>query len=129
MFELFRAATTPRAGHAADENLNREEIRARLAALDKSLATIEFALDGTILRANANFLAVMGYELAEIAGQKHTMFVDPSEIDSAPYQEFWAALRRGQFQSAEYRRVAKGGREVWIQATYNPVLDRLGRPV
>jgi methyl-accepting chemotaxis protein len=124
MFGLFGAA----AG-GEGRSMRRNEIKAKLAALDKSLATIEFAMDGTILHANANFLAAMGYGLAEIAGQKHAMFIDPSEVDGAAYREFWAALRQGQFQSAEYRRFAKGGREVWIQATYNPVLDRSGRPV
>ncbi|KAA2237061.1 PAS domain S-box protein [Salinarimonas soli] len=109
--------------------MSRREINSRLAALDKSLATIEFAMDGRILHANANFLAAMGYELAEIVGQKHAIFVDPAEVDGEGYREFWAALRRGQFQSAEYRRLAKGGREVWIQATYNPILDGAGRPV
>jgi methyl-accepting chemotaxis protein len=124
MFGLFGVATGDQG-----RSLSRQEIKAKLAALDKSLATIEFAMDGTILHANANFLAAMGYGLTEIVGQKHAMFVDPSEVDGVVYREFWTALRQGQFQSAEYRRLAKGGREVWIQATYNPVLDRSGRPV
>ncbi|WP_240539971.1 methyl-accepting chemotaxis protein [Salinarimonas soli] len=124
MFGLFGAATGSKG-----RSMSRREINSRLAALDKSLATIEFAMDGRILHANANFLAAMGYELAEIVGQKHAIFVDPAEVDGEGYREFWAALRRGQFQSAEYRRLAKGGREVWIQATYNPILDGAGRPV
>lgn len=99
----------------------------RLAALDKSQAIIEFAVDGTILDANQNFLDAMGYSLAEIRGRHHSLFVDPAEARSQAYRDFWATLARGEFQAAEYRRLAKGGREVWIQATYNPVLDWRGR--
>ncbi|MCJ2093556.1 PAS domain S-box protein [Methylobacterium sp. J-072] len=102
--------------------------RAKLAALSRSLATIEFALDGTILDANANFLAVMGYTLAEIRGRHHSLFVDPAEREGEAYRLFWDGLRRGAFQTAEYKRIGKDGREVWIQATYNPVLDRAGKP-
>ncbi|TXN06005.1 MULTISPECIES: methyl-accepting chemotaxis protein [unclassified Methylobacterium] len=101
---------------------------AKLAALSRSLATIEFALDGTILDANANFLAVMDYSLAEIRGRHHGLFVDPAEREGEAYRLFWDKLRLGTYQTAEYKRIAKGGREVWIQASYNPVLDRAGRP-
>jgi PAS domain S-box-containing protein len=107
----------------------KREIAAKLGALDKSLATIEFAMDGTILDANDNFLAAMGYGLDEVVGRHHRMFMDPREAEEPAYAAFWAALRGGQYQAAEYRRFAKGGREVWIQATYNPILDRSGRPV
>ncbi|CAO3406103.1 methyl-accepting chemotaxis protein [Azospirillum largimobile] len=100
---------------------------ALLSALDRSLATIEFSLDGKILNANPNFLAVMGYSLPEIVGRHHRMFVDPAEHASPAYQEFWDRLRRGEFQRAQYRRIAKNGREVWIEATYNPILDATGR--
>ena len=102
---------------------------AKLAALDRSQAVIEFDLDGTVLDANANFLKVVGYTLDEIKGRKHAMFVDPDERGSPAYEGFWAALRRGEFQQAEYRRIGKDDREIWIQATYNPVLDRRGRPI
>ena len=105
------------------------EQHAKLAALNRSLATIEFALDGTILDANANFLADMGYTLEEIRGRHHGLFVEPAHRDSETYRQFWDALRRGEFQTAEYKRLAKGGREVWIQASYNPVLDKAGKPV
>ncbi|HYC01996.1 MAG TPA: PAS domain-containing methyl-accepting chemotaxis protein [Azospirillaceae bacterium] len=104
------------------------ERQGRIAAIDRSQAVIEFDLDGTILDANANFLDAMGYAPEEVRGRHHRMFVDPAEVDSAEYRTFWEALRRGEFQAAEYRRLAKGGREVWIQATYNPILDPLGRP-
>ncbi|MCJ2016934.1 PAS domain S-box protein [Methylobacterium sp. E-065] len=102
---------------------------AKLDALDRSQAVIEFRPDGTILTANANFLAAMGYTLPEVQGQHHGMFVEPRYRDSVEYRNFWDALRRGTFQSAEFKRLAKGGRAVWIQASYNPVLDRAGRVV
>jgi methyl-accepting chemotaxis protein len=102
---------------------------ARLLSLDRSLATIEFAMDGTVLDANANFLALMGYEIGEVRGKHHRMFVDPVNAESEAYKVFWQDLRQGRFQSAEYKRIGRGGREVWIQATYNPILDRHGRPL
>ena len=98
-------------------------------SLDRSLATIEFAMDGTVLDANANFLALMGYEMAEVRGRHHRMFVDPVSAESDAYRIFWQDLKRGQFQSAEYKRIGRGGREVWIRATYNPILDRRGHPL
>ncbi|CAA2158419.1 Biofilm dispersion protein BdlA [Methylobacterium brachiatum] len=102
---------------------------AKLDALDRSQAVIEFRPDGTILTANANFLTAMGYTLPEVQGQHHGMFVESTYRDSAEYRAFWEALRRGTYQSAEFKRVAKGGRPVWIQASYNPVLDRAGRVI
>ncbi len=104
-------------------------LRSQLAALDKSQAVIEFDLDGTIVTANRNFLDAMGYRLDEVQGQHHRMFVDPAEAASPAYAQFWADLRAGHFKAAEYRRFAKGGKEIWIQASYNPVLDADGRPV
>ncbi|MFG3597579.1 PAS domain-containing protein [Bradyrhizobium sp. RDI18] len=97
-------------------------------ALGRSQAVIEFGMDGTILTANNNFLKALGYSLGEIKGKHHSMFVDPSQRDSAAYRDFWTALKRGEYQAAEYRRIGKGGKEVWIQATYNPVLDGSGKP-
>ena len=102
---------------------------AMLTALNRSQAVIEFKPDGTILTANQNFLHALGYSLAEIQGKHHSMFVAPEERDSAAYRSFWEALRHGEFQAAEFRRVAKGGREIWIEASYNPVLDATGKPV
>jgi methyl-accepting chemotaxis protein len=99
---------------------------ALMAAIDRSLAMIRFKMDGTILDANENFLRVMGYTLAEVQGKHHRIFVEPVYAASAEYQDFWAKLRRGEFDSAEYKRIGKGGREVWIQATYNPVFDSSG---
>jgi methyl-accepting chemotaxis protein len=102
---------------------------AQVAAIGKSQAVIEFNLDGTIITANQNFLDAMGYRLDEIQGKHHSMFVEPGERDSADYRSFWANLNRGEFQAAEYKRVAKGGREIWIQASYNPIFDKGGKPV
>jgi len=99
-----------------------------LAALDRSNATIEFQMDGTIITANANFLKAMGYTLDEVKGQHHRMFVDPEERNSSEYKEFWAALNRGEFFAREFKRFGKGGKEVWIEASYNPVLDGSGKP-
>ena len=104
------------------------ELDAKLAALGKSQAVIEFAVDGTIIWANENFLGAMGYTLAEIQGQHHRMFVEPAERESAAYREFWQRLGRGEYQTATYKRLGKGGREIWIQASYNPILDPSGRP-
>ncbi len=105
------------------------DLEAKSAALSRSQAIIEFTLDGTVITANDNFLGAMGYELKEIVGKHHAMFCDPAFAGSAEYKEFWAALRAGKYQSAAYRRIAKGGREIWIQASYNPVFDRSGKPV
>jgi methyl-accepting chemotaxis protein len=101
----------------------------KISAINRAQAVIEFKLDGTIVTANENFLDAIGYSLQEIQGRHHSMFVSPSERDSAAYREFWAALNRGQYQAAEYKRIGKGGKEVWILASYNPVLDGNGNPV
>ncbi len=104
------------------------EMTSKIEALDKSQATIEFNMDGTIITANDNFLGAIGYRLDEIQGQHHRMFVDPEYGNSREYADFWAKLNRGEFESAEYKRFAKGGREIWIQASYNPVCDANGKP-
>ena len=106
----------------------RSEIQAKLKALDKSQAVIEFHVDGKIITGNENFLKVLGYELAEIQGRHHSMFVDPGYEASAEYHQFWAALNRGEYQSGDFRRRGKNNKEVWIQASYNPILGRNGRP-
>ncbi|MCB1476498.1 MAG: PAS domain-containing methyl-accepting chemotaxis protein [Rhodobiaceae bacterium] len=111
-----------------DRKMREAENAGKMEAISRSQAVIEFNLDGTIITANTNFLSAMGYTLEEVAGKHHSMFVDPLEADSAAYQGFWASLREGKYHSAEYRRLAKGGREVWIQATYNAILDQNGRP-
>jgi methyl-accepting chemotaxis protein len=101
---------------------------AQAAAISKSQAVIEFNMDGTIITANKNFLDALGYQLEEIKGKHHSMFVPPAVRDSADYRTFWANLNRGEYQAAEYKRIAKGGREIWIQASYNPIFDRGGKP-
>ena len=99
-----------------------------LAAVDRAMGRIEFAMDGTITDANANFLALVGYTLDEVRGRPHATFMPPEQRESPEYKAFWDALRRGEFQASEFRRIAKDGRPIWIQASYNPILDRGGRP-
>ncbi len=108
--------------------LHQAELEAQVAALHRVQAVIEFALDGTILTANANFLQALGYSLDEVRGKHHAMFVDPAQVATPAYREFWARLGRGEYDAGQYRRFGKGGREIWIQASYNPVLDPNGRP-
>ncbi|WP_439573636.1 methyl-accepting chemotaxis protein [Phreatobacter sp.] len=110
------------------EKLKAADVSGQIAAIHKSQAVIAFDLSGTILTANDNFLATLGYRLDEIAGRHHSMFVDPAERDTQAYTAFWEALARGEFQTAQYRRISKDGRRVWIQASYNPILDMSGRP-
>lgn len=105
------------------------DLRAKLGALDSVQAVIEFKPDGTILGANANFLRAMGYQIDEIRGRHHSLFVEPSERDSAAYRSFWDALGRGEAQVRSFKRLAKGGREVWIEASYNPLRNRAGHVV
>ncbi len=105
-----------------------DDSRSVLAAIDKSLAIIEFDLTGKILAANSNFCRAMGYEPAEIIGKHHSMFVDPAYAGSGDYKKFWEKLGRGEFDAREYLRIGKGGREIWIQASYNPVKGRNGKP-
>jgi len=100
---------------------------AQMAALDHSVAFIEFSPDGVVQWANQNFCRTLGYSLDEIRGKHHRLFVEPAYADSFEYREFWAKLGRGEFDTAEYKRIAKGGREIWIQASYNPVKSRTGR--
>ncbi len=105
-----------------------EDVAAKLTALDRVQAVIEFDLNGTILHANSNFLGAVGYTLPEIKGQHHSMFVEPGHKDSAEYRALWDRLRAGQFEAGQFKRLGKGGREIWIEASYNPLLDRSGKP-
>ena len=100
----------------------------QVAAISKSNAVIEFELNGDIITANDNFLQTLGYELDEVQGRHHSMFVEPGYETTAEYKEFWAKLNRGEFESGEFKRIGKGGKEVWIQASYNPILDLNGKP-
>ena len=98
------------------------DLRSKIEALDRSQAVIEFDTDGAVLTANRNFLAALGYELSEIQGKHHGLFVEPAFRESQDYKAFWSALAAGTFQSGEFKRIGKGGREIWLQATYNPIL-------
>ncbi len=111
--------------NANNENLN-QELLAKVEAISKVQAIIEFEMDGTIITANENFLSVLGYELDEIQGQHHRMFVESDFAKSAEYDAFWKTLNEGTYQVAEYKRIGKGGKEVWIQASYNPIMDLNG---
>lgn len=112
------------------ESKNRQaEFEAKIAAISKSQAVIEFNLDGTIVTANENFLKTVGYDLEEIEGRHHRMFCEESYANSEDYKLFWQNLRNGNFSSSEYKRLGKGGKEVWIQASYNPVFDATGKPI
>jgi methyl-accepting chemotaxis protein len=111
-----------------DQKLKNADLSGQIDAIGKSQAVIEFNMDGTIIAANENFLNAMGYTLGEIRGKHHSLFVEPSEREGADYREFWASLNRGRYQAAEYKRIGKNGKEVYIQASYNPILDLNGKP-
>lgn len=102
--------------------------KAMIDAISRSMAVIEFNLDGSIIAANDNFLKTTGYGSEEILGEHHQMFCDPEYARSAEYRQFWAALNRGEFQSGEFRRVGKNGKEIWILASYNPIFNKAGKP-
>jgi methyl-accepting chemotaxis protein len=104
------------------------EVKAKLEALNKAQAVIEFSLDGSIITANENFLRTVGYSLPEIQGKHHSMFVESAFRETAAYAEFWRRLKAGEYQAARYKRLGKGGKEVWIEASYNPLLGRDGKP-
>ena len=127
-----RERPTTKNGHGDERGTVDQELFAdyagQVAAIRKSQAVIEFAMDGTVLDANDNFLKALGYTLGEIKGKHHSMFVEQAYKESSEYREFWAALDRGEYQAAEYKRIGKGGKEVWIQASYNPILDPDGNP-
>lgn len=116
------------ARNITEEKLRQIDQQGQMVAISRSSAVIEFTLDGTILTANNNFLGAVGYELKEIQGKHHSMFVTPEYRNSSEYQSFWQRLKSGEFFSDEYLRVAKGGREIWIQASYNPIFDSDGKP-
>jgi len=103
------------------------DYKAVFNALSRSQAVVQFSADGKILEANKNFCDLMGYDSAEIIGRQHTMFVAPDYAQSSDYKEFWARLGRGEFDARDYKRIAKGGREIWIQASYNPVMNAQGK--
>ena len=100
-----------------------------VAAINRSMAVIEFDLDGTVRHANENFLRVMGYGSADVRGRHHRLFCSTEYAESNEYREFWGRLNRGEFFAGCYQRVAKDGRQVWLEASYNPVFDDRGEAV
>jgi methyl-accepting chemotaxis protein len=102
-------------------------LQAQLDAIDKVQAVVEFDLDGTLITANAYFLRMMGYEPADVQGRKDTLFV-AADGASGEYRRLWEKLQRGEYDADQYKRLAKGGREVWLQGSYNPILDSQGKP-
>ncbi|WCE09143.1 PAS domain-containing methyl-accepting chemotaxis protein [Pseudomonas sp. JBR1] len=111
-----------------DAQLQAAEFEGKMAAIDRAQAVIEFDLHGTILDANENFLAALGYRLEEVRGKHHRIFCEPDDARSPGYRLFWEKLGRGDFDAGLYKRRASDGRQVWIQATYNPILDAEGKP-
>ncbi|GGH09675.1 methyl-accepting chemotaxis protein [Silvibacterium dinghuense] len=111
-----------------EKEIDNNDLAGQLKAIDKSWALISFEMDGTIKSANKNFLRLMGYTEEEVIGKKHAIFMFPEDRGSREYTEFWDGLRHGEYQSGEFRRVSKDGREVWIQGAYNPILDVNGKP-
>jgi methyl-accepting chemotaxis protein len=112
----------------AQPQLSQSENEGMLEALNRSQAIIEFNLDGTIIGANENFLKTLGYSLDEIKGKHHSMFCEEEFSSSLDYKRFWDQLGKGEFFSDEYKRIGKGGKLVWIIASYNPILDAKGKP-
>ncbi|PPE74069.1 diguanylate cyclase [Solimonas fluminis] len=125
-----RAAAPKKQAAPAAAGAAREiaDLRGQIAAISKAQAVIEFSLDGRILNANDNFLQAVGYSLEEIRGQHHSMFVDAAHRQTAEYRLFWEKLGRGEYDAGQYRRIGNGGREIWIQASYNPIFDAKGKP-
>jgi len=116
------------AADISSQKMETADLKGQVNSINRSQAVIHFNLDGTILDANENFLSAIGYSLEEIRGKHHRMFVETGYADSAEYSDFWKDLAAGNFKSDEFKRIAKGGREIWIQATYNPIFDAAGRP-
>ncbi len=122
-FKIVKVATD-----VTRQKMEFADLRGQVDAIGKSQAVIEFGLDGKVLTANQNFLDAMGYSLSEVQGRPHSMFVEPTHRDSAEYRAFWQRLNQGEYQSGQFKRVGKSGKEVWIEASYNPILDLNGKP-
>ena len=116
------------AADITEEKFRSADFAGQIEAIGKSQAVIEFEMDGTIIGANDRFLDAMGYRLEEIVGQRHSMFVDDATKRSEQYQEFWRSLSRGEYAAGEYKRLGKGGKEVWLQSSYNPIIGFNGKP-
>ena len=105
------------------------EYEGMLEAINRSQAVIEFDLQGTVLNANDNFLKIFGYRLDEVVGKHHRMFCEPGYAESTDYAEFWRRLGTGEYDADEFKRVDKNGSEIWLQASYNPIMDADDKPV
>ena len=116
------------ANDITEQKARNADFEGQLAAIGKAQAVVEFELDGTVRSVNDNFAQVMGFTNSEVRGKHHSMFCDSSLTGSPEYRAFWAKLGRGEPDAGRYKRIAKGGREVWLQASYNPILDSSGRP-
>ncbi|RVU36782.1 methyl-accepting chemotaxis protein [Hwanghaeella grinnelliae] len=116
-------------GNFATAGTSARDSQALLDAIGASQGLIHFELDGTIITANENFLKAVGYELSEVRGKNHSIFADPEFAKSPEYRQFWDNLKAGKFQAGEFPRLNKQGETVWLQAAYNPVLDRSGKVV
>jgi len=109
--------------------LQTAEYEGKIRAIDRAQALIEFELDGTVITANENFLRIFGYALGDVVGKHHRMFCDPGYVESPEYHQFWKKLGRGEYAADEFKRIGKNGEEIWLQASYNPILDIEGRPL
>ena len=116
------------ASDITEQKLKNAEFQGKVEAIGKSQAVIEFNLDGTIITANENFLSTVGYSLDEIKGKHHRMFCEPSYASTPAYSQFWDKLNRGEFEAAEYKRLGKNSKEIFINASYNPILNAEGKP-
>ena len=105
------------------------EYEGKVKAIDRVQAVIEFELDGTVITANENFLGIFGYELDEVVGKHHRIFCEPGYAESPDYTQFWQKLGRGGFEAGEFKRIGKDGADIWLQASYNPILDIEGKPL
>jgi methyl-accepting chemotaxis protein len=111
-----------------DASIKAADYQGQIAAISKAQAVIEFELDGTVRTANDNFLRLLGYRLDDLMGKNHSVFVDPRYRESAEYRQFWDKLRRGEYEGGTFKRIGQNGREVWLQASYNPIFDLDGKP-
>jgi methyl-accepting chemotaxis protein len=105
------------------------EYQSKVNAIERSQAVIEFGLEGIVTHANKNFLEIFGYRLEEVVGQHHRIFCDPGYAESPEYAQFWQRLGRGEYEAGEFKRIGKDGSDIWLQASYNPILDIEGRPI
>ncbi len=112
-----------------EATMAQSDLLAVYQALNRVQAIIEFELDGTVISANDIFLQMFGYDLDDIVGKHHRIFCDPDYVETSEYARFWQKLGRGEYDAAEFKRLAKGGEEIWLRASYNPVFDKDGKPI